>query len=56
VNITTDRDSETQRSERVPAGVTVTYLGHVPGGMISVEFEDGRRDIMHPHAFAEFRD
>ena len=39
----------------VQAGSTVKYVAHVPLGMVRVRCEDGREEIIHPHATREFR-
>ncbi len=44
-----------EAGQLVPAGTTVKYLGHIPGGMVRVELPDGRRVVMHPHAFPNLR-
>lgn len=36
-------------------GDVVGYRGHLPGGNIAIEFQDGTKDIAHPFCFKEFR-
>lgn len=55
LQITSDRNGETERDKKVPAGTTVLYLGHVVGGMVRVLLPDGTEDVMHPACFPEFR-
>ena len=43
----------TEKGIKLNAGDTVTYDGHIPGGMVSIIFENGDKDIAHPHCFLE---
>lgn len=36
-------------------GDVVTYLAHVPGGMVKIKLPDGRIDIAHPACFTELQ-
>lgn len=54
MKIRSDRDGETQTGLNVHAGTEVTYLGHLPGGMIRVMI-DNKKEVMHPGCFAELR-
>jgi hypothetical protein len=53
--LTSDHAGETEAGIAVPAGTTVEYRGHLPGGIISVQLPDGTIAIMHPHCFPELR-
>ncbi len=53
MKMTTDRLGVTEKGRKVPVGTTVEYLGHVPGGMVAVRFEDGTEDVMHPMCFKQ---
>ena len=37
----------TRSGKTIPSGTVVKYLGHVPGGMVQVEYE-GQQEIIHP--------
>ena len=51
-----DRDGTIEGTgEVVPANSVVAYLGHVVGGMVSVQLADRRRVVMHPHCFPNLR-
>lgn len=55
MKMTSDRDGETERGTLVPAGTEVTYLAHVPFGMVKVRLPDGTEAVMHPHCFPGLR-
>ena len=55
MDMTSDRGGETEAGELVPAGTTVKYKGHVPGGMVRVELPNGVIAVMHPHCFPNLR-
>ena len=41
-------DAITESGRQLPAGLTVEYRGHVPGGMIQVALSDDSLEIIHP--------
>jgi hypothetical protein len=55
MNLTSDHDGETESGKFVPAGTTVKYDGHLPGGAIKVIFQDGSEEIMSPSCFPTLR-
>ena len=55
MQMTSDKPGKTEKGRDVPAGTTVEYCGHVPGGMVLVRFPDGKAEVMHPHCFPELR-
>ncbi len=55
MKMTTDHAGETDGGKTIPVNTTVEYLGHVPGGMVLVRFQDGTTGVMHPACFAELR-
>lgn len=55
LEMTSDRDGTTEDGELVPAGTTVKYRGHVPGGMVRVVLPSGTVAVMHPHCFPNLR-
>lgn len=55
MNMTSDYKGETETGKTIPAGTTVTYIGHVIGGMVKVRLQDGSEEIMHPNCFPTLR-
>ena len=59
MEMTSDRAGEADMADLsrrdVPIGTTVTYLAHVPIGMVRVRLADGTTGIMHPHCFPTLR-
>lgn len=47
------RAGVTDTGTPVPIGTVVEYCGHIPGGMVRVRFDDGKKAIMHPACFKE---
>jgi hypothetical protein len=61
LSMTSDRDGLTDTGERVPAGTTVLYEGHVPAGMVRIRLPNGsgsweRLAVMHPQCFPQLRE
>ena len=55
LRMTSDRAGETEGKRFVPIGTEVTYVAHVGGGMVRVQFADGALDVMHPNCFPTLR-
>lgn len=55
IPMTSDKPGETDGGRNVPAGTTVGYLGHVPGGMVRVRLPDSQIAVMHPACFPSLR-
>ncbi len=51
-----DRTGMTEDGRPVPVGTLVVYLGHLPGGIVSVRLPDGTEVVMHPACFKELRE
>jgi hypothetical protein len=50
-----DKEGKTERGFKICQGDNVRYLGHVPGGMVKIRFDDGVEDICHPALFPRLR-
>ena len=45
----------TENGAELTPGMIVEYLGHIPGGNVSIKRADGEKDIAHPWCFRELR-
>lgn len=55
MRMTSDKEGVTETGQRVEAGTTVEYLGHVVGGMVMVRLPDGTEHVMSPRCFKVLR-
>lgn len=55
MTLTLIADAPTEQGDTIPAGTVVLYRGHVPGGMIRVEWTGGSIRVIHPATTKELR-
>ncbi len=48
-------EGRTEKDEALTAGMIVEYLGHLPGGNVSIRRKDGEKDTANPLCFKELR-
>lgn len=56
LEMTSDRDGETESGRTVPAGTKVQYVAHVLGGCVRVRLPDGTTEVMNPNCFQHLRE
>lgn len=47
------RAGETEKGKTLSIGMQVNYRGHIPGGLVKIEMDDGTVDVAHPACFGE---
>lgn len=55
LTLTVVAQGKTENNASLEPGMVVDYLGHVPGGDVSIRRNDGKKDIAHPMCFKELR-
>jgi len=45
----------TENKAELTKGMTVEYLGHLPGGNVAIRMQDGTKDKAHHLCFKELR-